>query len=241
MRNPRNYIILLLLLLSATVIYLFISYGDDQPVEPVYDSTTEVIQLEKFSLKSAIVSLKSTKQLAGSDVYVKVYIADSGKKYCAVTDTKLTYEGNEIVTTEISVTKDGYIYTYSPEKKTGVRYASSGNLNMSRIDFAGMNVHTMEEQGFRHEGTETILDKECDVFTLNKPEIRMQGRYCVWQTIPLRYRTSIDNLDLELVATKIEENAAIPKDIFDIPKDIKFHLPLTDSTSTPEPSPSANQ
>lgn len=236
----RFYIIIALLALLGVVTYIFIYYGN----EPVVESRREYeqeIKNEKFSLNSVIVSLKSTAPLAGSDVYTKIYIADSGRKYCSVTDTKLTYQEHEIVSTEISVTTNGFIYTYNPEKRTGIKYVNTKKSHPLIIDFASLDLLQMEAQGIEYNGKETILGKECQVFTLNKPELKMEGRYCVWQTIPLRYRTIIGDLDLEMVATKVEENVSIPKNIFLIPDNIKFNSLAGDSTSLNKPVSSKNQ
>jgi len=225
----------LLLFLLGVVTYVFIFYESETSIVEAREHRRE-IKNEKFSLRSVIVNLKSTSPLAGSDVYVKIYIADSGKKYCSVTDTKLSYQEHEIVSTEISIAQDGYVYTYSPEKKTGIRYVNKKKSHPLSISFASLDVLQLESQGIEHTGTETILGKECEVFTLNKPELRMEGKYCIWQTIPLKYRTIIGDLDLEMVATRIEENVAIPKSIFKIPDDIKFTTLSGDSTSANKPA-----
>ncbi len=228
------------MVLFGLVAYEFIFYSNETSVEASKEYKQE-IKNERFSLSSVIVSLKSTAPLAGSDVYTKIYIADSGKKYCSVTDTKLTYQEHEIVSTEISVATNGFIYTYNPEKKTGIKYVNTKKSHPLIIDFASLDLLQLESQGIEFTGTETILGKECQVFTLNKPELKMEGRYCVWQTIPLKYRTIIGDLDLEMVATRVEENVSIPKSLFIIPDNIKFNSLAGDSTSLNKPDSSKTQ
>lgn len=195
----------------------------------------------KYELKSMMIKLKSVKQILGSDIEITIYIDDYGDKYCNITDTKLKYRNTYIVTRSVSITKNDFTYTYNPEKTTGTKSKNKGNFNPMHIDFAKLDPQSMETNGISKEGESECLGRVCQVYVLDNPALDMNGRYEVWNKIPLKLFTRIGDSQMEMVATELEENAAIPAGVFDIPKEIEFMdaaNPLT-SPSAPGLSDSA--
>ncbi len=192
----------------------------------------------KYVLKSAIIKLKSSKPILGSDVESTIYFDDYGDKYCNITDTKLKYKNTTIVTGSISITKNDYTYTYNPEKKTGTKSRNKGNFNPMHIDFSKMDAQSLESNGIRKVGQSVYLGRDCDVYEMENPSLEMTGRYEVWNKIPLKYFTKIGSSQIEMYVTEIDENALVPESIFDLPKDVEFIEATNPLVSPTEHAPS---
>lgn len=176
----------------------------------------------KYNLKSAIIKLKSSKQILGSDIETTIYLDDYGDKYCNKTDTKLKYKNTTIVTSSVSITKNDFTYTYDPEKKSGTKSKNKGNFNPMHVDFSKMDKQSLETNGISKEGETKCLGRLCEVYVMENPALEMSGRYEVWNKIPLKFSTKIGNSQMEMYAVEVQENPIIPEDIFDLPKDIEF-------------------
>ena len=176
----------------------------------------------KYELKSAIIKMKSSKQVLGSDIESIIYIDDYGDKYCNITDTKLQYKSTLIVTRSINITRNDYTYNYNPEKKTGTKSKNKGNFNPMHFDFAKMDAQSMATNGITKQGETECLGRVCEVYVLENAALEMKGRYEVWNKIPLRLSTQIGESQIEMYATDLQENVVIPKSVYDLPNDIEF-------------------
>ncbi len=176
----------------------------------------------KYTLKSAIIKLKSSKQILGSDIETTIYLDDYGDKYCNKTDTKLKYKNTTIVTSSVSITKNDFTYTYNPEKKSGAKSKNKGNFNPMHVDFGKMDKQSLETNGITKEGETECLGRICEVYVMENPALEMSGRYEVWNKIPLKFSTKIGNSQMEMYAVEVQENPIIPENIFDLPDDIEF-------------------
>ena len=113
----------------------------------------------KYELKSAIIKMKSSRQVLGSDVESTIYFDDYGDKYCSITDTKLQYKNTLIVTSSITITRNDYTYSYNPEKKSGTKSKNKGNFNPMHFDFAKMDKQSMASNGVTRQGSSgTVSD-----------------------------------------------------------------------------------
>jgi len=203
-------------------------------VNPDYDDddTTQ----NKVQLKSAIITLRSTTPFMGSDIETRVYLDDYGNKYATITDTKLDYKGTPVVTTQISIISNGYVYNYDPEKKRGIKSINTDNFNPTKINFRKLDRSTMDGYGLKKEGHSTVLDKLCRVYSIDIPSMQMSGTYYVWQNITLRSKTKLDNVTMDMEAVKIQENVKIPPKFFEVPQNISFDEPTVDTTRHRLPS-----
>lgn len=192
----------------------------------------------KYVLKSAIIKLKSAKQILGSDIETTIYIDDYGDKYCNITDTKLKYKNTTIVTSSVSITKNDFTYNYNPEKKIGTKSKNKGNFNPMHIDFASMDKQSLDANGISRVGETECLGRTCEVYIMENAALEMSGRYEVWNKIPLKFSTRIGTSQMEMYAVEILESPVIPEKIFEIPDNIKFTDAVNPLASPSEPAPS---
>lgn len=195
----------------------------------------------KFGLRSAQLTMKSVKPVLGSDVETTIYFDEYGDKYCAITDTKLKYNGGEIVNRSVTVTKNSITYIYSPEKKTGTKSVNKGSFNPMHADFSSITPQTMEQFGIKKAGEVENLGRSCTVYIIDNPDLQLQGRYEVWNKIPLHSTVQIGESYMEMIATEIRENVEVADSLFDIPKDIEITDAINISSSDSVPSLSDSQ
>lgn len=72
------------------------------------------------------------------------------------------------------------------------------------------------------QGTEEVMGKTCDKYTMDDPTLKMKSTYCVWNGIALKSEINMAGIVAKVTTKKIEENASVPATKFEIPKDIKI-------------------
>jgi hypothetical protein len=169
----------------------------------------------------------------GATGEITLYFDDFGARECSEVKTSMEMMGMKMVTTTRNIFKDGWAYSLNMEKKTGTKTHPCGVDDPARIDYAFMSAEFMKKWNMKKEGTEVIAGKTCDKYTFStddiaamspcakratKDKIGMSGSCSVWQNIGLKSEFSISSaMKTKMVATKIDEAAAVPASMFDVP------------------------
>lgn len=170
---------------------------------------------KKYGIKSGIVTY--TTQMMGMDVQQTLSFDDYGAREV----NEVTVDMGTIKVKTVSLQKDGYMYTYNPDDKTGKKIAISGQGN-GNIDFRNLSKEMEQKMNLKKLGSETFIGKSCDKYSIDYKEMNMSGTFLVWEGIALKSETKVGGMDMVLVANSIEENPSIPADRFEIPSDIRF-------------------
>lgn len=170
---------------------------------------------KKILLKSVIIHMKSS--TFGMTQNIVMYMDDYGKKQFTEVTQKML--GKEI--RQCSVSDSLYMYSFSPEDKTGKR-TKIGNKGPDNINFNAITREMAKELNLKKNGTTELLGRTCDVYTMEIASAKLKGTYYIWKGIPLKTVSSVAGISITMEATKIEENAVIPPEKFEIPKDINF-------------------
>lgn len=178
---------------------------------------------KRYKIKSCIVTSELNMGSMGMKQTQVLYFDDYGKKECRESMNNMSVMGRKINQNTISIRKDGYMYSFDLEKKTGTKMQIPSTVDvMKNLDFSKLSDDVMKEWNMVKEGTQTVLGKECNVLSMKSDKMGMQGKYYVWNNIPLKSETRMSGMVVSLIATKIEENVDIPASKFEIPADIKF-------------------
>jgi hypothetical protein len=185
--------------------------------KPVNKEITETTKSEKqnYSIKSGIVEY--TMKMMNMDVSQTLYFDDYGAKKTTVMIMKIM---GQTVTT-ITITKDGYVYTFNPDKKTGTKTAVKRNQD-ANIDFKNLSKEMEKKMNLKNLGRENFIGKVCDKYSIDYTDMQMKGTFLVWEGIALKTDVKLSSTTMLIIAKKIQENAAIPADKFEVPSDIKF-------------------
>lgn len=182
------------------------------------DSTKEANSTNqgKYKLKSAILSM--TSETMGMTQSMTMYFDDYGNKECVET----TGDVMGMKVHQLSITKDGYMYSIDLTAKTGTKSKIATGGKQQDIDFNNLTDEMMKQMKITKQGTEEILGKTCDKYSMDDPAMKMKSTYSVWNGIPLKSDIDMAGITAKVTTTKIEENASIPADKFEIPKDVKI-------------------
>jgi hypothetical protein len=74
----------------------------------------------------------------------------------------------------------------------------------------------------KKEGTETLLGKTCDKFSMNYEKMKTKANYSVWKGIALKTEMDMMGMKVNMIATKLEENATIAADKFEVPAGVNI-------------------
>ncbi|MFO7671985.1 MAG: hypothetical protein R6W31_20170 [Bacteroidales bacterium] len=161
----------------------------------------------RYAIKSGIVEYKTEvmgmagKQTSTFDDYGNL----------EVIETTMEMMGIKINT--VTLMRDGYIYTFDMENKTGTRIVG----NSPNIDFENLSDEMAQDMNLKKTGTETFLGKNCDNMSIDYTKMNMKGNFLVYKGVPLKIDTDMGTMKMILVGEKFEENPAIPAGKFEIP------------------------
>lgn len=80
-------------------------------------------------------------------------------------------------------------------------------------DMRAYSQEIMAEMGGSKTGTDSVLGKSCDVWTMTK----MGTTLCIWKGLALKTETEMMGVKVSKLATKIDENVAIDASLFEVP------------------------
>ncbi len=199
--------------------------GSDKAIKDTeIDKTDSVIKYSeegtngenhKIGLKSAIIHM--TSKAMGLTQQIIIYMDDYGKKQT----TEVTQElmGKKI--TQYSINDGEWVYSYSPQTKKGQKTKVNMD-NPDNINFNAITKEMAEKFKLKKTGTAKILDRDCDVYSLEFDKAKLKGTFYIWKGIPLKTESEVSVMKVVMEATKIEENVTISPDKFVVPKDIVF-------------------
>jgi hypothetical protein len=211
-----NKLIALALLSTATL--LFSCKSKTSETTSLTENLTEAVAETpkgKYAIKSGIVEYKT--QMMGMEMKQVLTFDDYGKK--EVTEMIAEMMGVKIHT--VTLRKDGFIFSYDMEKKTGTKKPVP-TMDNTNIDFQNLTKEMVTNMNLKKEGTEEFLGKTCEKITIDYTEMEMKGTYLVYKGVALKVDTDMGAMKMNLLAEKFEENPSIPAEKFEVPADIKI-------------------
>jgi hypothetical protein len=219
-----------LIIYAAAVAFIFFvsCSGDSKKNDSSSDSTktkdsTEKVSSsgEKYKMKSGIITMVS--ETMGMKQEMIMYFEDHGNRECVETTGEMDMGmAGKVKIHNLSITKDGYVYSLDLTNKTGTKTKVLTSGSHRDIDFNNLTDDMMKQMKITKEGTEVIMGKTCDKYTLNDPTLKMKSSYSVWNGLPLKSEIDMAGIKATVTTTKIEEDASIPAEKFEVPKDIKI-------------------
>ncbi len=186
------------------------------------DSVKKTEVKGKYQIKSGIITY--TSETMGMKQDVSIYFDDYGSKECTETSSEMDMGmAGKVKIHNVSLSKDGFMYSFDLTNKTGTKMKANPQTQKNKdIDFNGMTAEAMKQMHITKLGTETFLGKTCDKYSMDDPTLKMKGTYTVWNGIPLKSEMDMSGIAVKLIAKKLEENATIPAEKFEVPKDVKI-------------------
>lgn len=195
--------------------------GENGKAEESESSASAMENGHKYQIKSAIITSKITNTMMAGDISNILYFDDYGKDEMTKTVTKISMMGQNIESTSYSMTKDGWSYSWEEGKPTGSKFQMKEVMDPSKMDYSKLSEEMKEQFGIKQIGTETVMGKKCDKFTMNKDGMGT-GTYWIWNNIPMKSETTMGGIGVNINVTDIDENPHFSKDQFDVPDNVTF-------------------
>lgn len=179
-----------------------------ESTEPAVTSenvVTETPSFHKYGIKSGIVTFET--DMLGMKIKSVLYFDDYGTK-----EAEEKYKGEEVESITICDGKERY--TVIPSKKVAF---SGGTCNRGIAYRFAWDEISSEDQGTKAKKTSnmTLAGKDCESFTYDLGSSFTV--YAGWQNICLYMKTTTGGTDVIMQATKIDENANISSEKFQVP------------------------
>jgi outer membrane lipoprotein-sorting protein len=167
----------------------------------------------KYAIKSGIVEYKT--QMMGMDMKQVLTFDDYGKK--EVTEMLMEMMGTKMHS--VTLTRDGFVYNYDLEKKTGTKNPFYGG-GSSSIDFENLSEAMIKDMNLKKLGTEQYLGKTCQKMTIDYEKMKMKGSFLVYKGVALKMDADMGTMKMNLIGEKFVENPEIPANKFEVPADV---------------------
>ncbi|MBQ6287213.1 MAG: hypothetical protein IJK73_06105 [Bacteroidales bacterium] len=166
---------------------------------------------KKYGFKSAIVKLST--DVMGQKITSTTYIDDFGAKECQKTKVSVPGAGEIEAAT---IMKDGKVWAvdYSSKKVLDMTGKTDTPPNFLELDEESVKKYELQEVG-----KETVLDKECTVYTMKEEVQGMKVDRKVWiyKGLMLKQETSAVGMKIKATVIELQEDAAVLPQVFDIP------------------------
>lgn len=208
---------ILILVLS---VFLFWGCGSNKKDGNIDHSDTLMVFKEggderKVKFKSAIIEMES--KTMGFSQKMKLYLDDYGKKQ--LTEVSMEMLGKKVVQYALS---DGeFMYSYNLETRQGTKSRVDTN-SFDNINFNAITKDIADKFKIKKTGTEKVLNRECEVYTLEFEAAKLKGTYWIWQGIPLKSESKVAGLGVVIEATAVETDVEIDPQKFMVPDGITF-------------------
>jgi hypothetical protein len=166
---------------------------------------------KKYSIKSAIVTLESVTKVSSMEIKMTkiVYFDDYGTKEC-----EETYTNGTISKVFFSDGKDKI--SLNLKRKTANKQGNGDSGIGMRIDINDMGTKKDIDSGkVKKMPPMTLAGQTCEVIHVTRGGAT--DIYAGWHQFMVYMKTSSSTMDAEIKAVKIEANAAVSKEKFQIP------------------------
>jgi len=178
----------------------------DKSTTPQQDSKPK-----KYTIKSGIVTMQA--DLTGMKSTSVLYFDDYGRKEMTETFGNI---GGAKIHEKVMIIGD-YVYNLDLENNTGTKKKLNGAPAPGTIDFSSISEKMMTDMGISKDGTDSVLDRKCQVWLMDFKKMKISGKYWVWNNIPLKSIAEVEGIKVAIEAVRIEENPKLPASTFEPP------------------------
>ena len=182
----------------------------------------EEVVYKRYPAESGIIEYKISGDQTGQET---VYFDHWGLREARYTETTGLGKENTAMVHTVIVMDGDWIYNFNVDTKMGSKIP---NLWLRAVKASGKTgdltstyQDTLKSLGAMKSGTETLLEKSCDIWV--NPNLGSTA--WIWASIPLKIDYKTPALTIHIEATKLQENTPIADEKFQVPTDIKISEP----------------
>ena len=211
----KNILLFLITLITALA---FLSCGDsgkDDSSNLEKESTSEF--QKRYGIKSGVIEYIIT----GSQEGTKTLYFDSwGMRQAEYTRSVLSVGGFTKPLNLANIIDGEFQYMINIDQNSGTKTRNPILKSIEQLkDQKGFNEfgeQMLLSMGANKIGSETFLGKDCDIYEMKNTGTKLW----VWEWITLKSETRSGGLEINLVATRINEGGSVPKEKFKIPEKV---------------------
>lgn len=173
--------------------------------------------IKRYQIRSSVVEYTLSGAQKGTET---IYFDNWGMREAKYTKAELSVAGFSQKQNTLTLLDGGYTYNIDLDKRTGTKMETPllKELAAQSKDLTETGEKMMKSMGGEKIGTEVILGKTCDVWEIKN----MRSKVWVWKGVTLKTQVTMPNMEMTIMATKIDEGASIAPDKFAIPTDVKI-------------------
>lgn len=177
----------------------------------------------KYGVASGILTMDLEIEGANSTMKTTVYFDHFGKRESSETYSSTTLENGQHFDAHVmAFNLDGYQYQIDFDHKSASKFKYNPEAMSGGFSFATMTEKMKKAYNVKKVGSETILGRICDVYTMDSPDVK--GTFSVWKNITFKLHTVSGGFTTNVIARKFVENVPIPKEKFEVPAGFKLTI-----------------
>jgi len=211
-----------ILLFTFTIIlsFLVLSCGDNNKDNSDISKKDGSSDLQKrYGIKSAVIEYIITGSQEGTKT---LYFDNWGMRQAEYTRSVLTVGGFSKPINIVNIIDGDYQYMINIDQNSGTKTRNPVLRSMDELrDQKGFNEfgeQMLLSMGANKIGKEEFLGKDCDIYDMRNTGTKLW----VWKWIILKSETNSRGLEINVIATRINEGA-VPKDKFKIPDNVTLN------------------
>jgi len=181
-------------------------------------SSQSLAGVKRYQIKSGVVEYTLSGTRKGTET---IYFENWGMREAKYTKAELSVAGFTQKQNTLTLMDGGYTYNIDLDTRTGTKMETPllKEIAANQKDLTEAGEKMMKSMGGVKIGTEVVLGKTCDVWEIKN----MKSKTWVWKGVPLKTQVSMPSMEMTIMATKLDEGAAIAADKFTIPSDVKIN------------------
>ncbi len=197
--------------------------GSDTDKSTDKDSTETTTDLpssgdvkKRYGIESGIVEYEYSGSQTGKET---LYFEEWGWKEVKYTDTEMKIMGMTQKNSTIAMINNDRIYNYDVINKKGTKMKNPllDALTEEQLkDLAQVGMAMMKQMGAVKTGNENVAGKDCEVWEIKS----LGGKVWIWNYIVLKMSTKMAGIEINMLATKVQEGGDIPSDKMKFADDI---------------------
>ncbi len=189
--------------LLVTHLFLLFSFFTNDPYQ----------EFKRYGIKSGIIEYELSGAQSGKET---IYFDDWGYREAKYTEAELSFGGFSQKTNTLTILEGKMIYTIDLSTNTGTKMENPLFAGLKDEDLQEMGKQMMEQMGGEKTGTETFLDRTCEVW-----EIKQMGtKTYVWESIALKTEVNM-GMQMNITAVSMKEGE-VPQEKLKIPEGVAF-------------------
>lgn len=139
------------------------------------------------------------------------------KNFGTISCNETIIEMMGVKSTNIVLTKDGFVISYDLSSKTGRKTKVPTD---AVVDYSNLDSEMMQKMNIKEEGKEDILGKPCVIYSMEYMGVKSKS--WVWNGIALKTESNAAGMPMTMIVKSMDVDNDPPAEKFEVPSGIKI-------------------